>query len=199
MREKLIIFLLVFSLTVNVAVLVTMGYFWGKYDGEGKSFLRGDEFPPPPPPPLISELSLDKEQRGKMRTVRRSFFNEIAPIRSELTTRRESLVNLLTAKKPDRNTIDQKLSEINALQSKIQYAVINNLLREKDFLTPKQQEQYFNCICNKLCPNCLRMEKGRRGPGMPGMGRGRGKGRGNGMGYASRKDRRGMSERRKGQ
>jgi Spy/CpxP family protein refolding chaperone len=199
MREKLIIFLLVFSLTVNVAVLVTMGYFWGKYDGEGKSFLRGDEFPPPPPPPLISELSLDKEQRGKMRTVRRSFINEIAPIRSELTTRRESLVNLLTAKKPDRNTIDQKLSEINALQSKIQYAVINNLLREKDFLNPKQQEQYFNCICNKLCPDCLRMGKGRRGPGMPGMGRGRGKGRGNGMGYESRRDKRGMIERQKGQ
>ncbi len=130
--------------------------------------------------------------------VRRSFLNEIDPIRNELTTNRESLVNLLTAKEPDRNAIDQKLSEINALQSKIQYAVINNLLREKDFLNPKQQEQYFNCICNKLCPNCLRMEKGRRGPGMPGMGRG--KGRGNGMmGYESRRDKRGMRERRKGQ
>jgi Spy/CpxP family protein refolding chaperone len=192
MREKLIIFLLVFSLTVNVAILVTMGYFWGKYDGEGKSFLRGDEIPTPPP--LISELSLDKEQRGKMRMVRRSFINEIAPIRNELTSRRESLVNLLTAKEPDRNTIDQKLSEINALQSKIQYAVINNLLREKDFLNPKQQEQYFNCICNKLCPNCLRMGKGRRGPGV-----GKGKRRGNGMGYESRRNKRGMIDRQKGQ
>jgi len=179
MKERLITFMFVFSLTVNVAALVTMGYFWGKYDGEGKSFLRGDEIPPPPSPPLISELSLDKEQRGKMRTVRRSFLNEIDPIRNELTTKRESLVNLLTAQEPDRNAIDQKLSEINTLQSKIQYAVVNNLLREKDFLNPTQQEQYFNCICNKLCPNCLGMGKGRRGPGMPGMGRG--KKRGNGM------------------
>ena len=76
MKARLIIFLFVFSLTVNVAALVTMGYFWGRYDGKGKSFLRGDEIPPPPPPPLISELSLDKEQWGKMRTVRRSFLKK---------------------------------------------------------------------------------------------------------------------------
>ena len=30
MKEKLIIFILIFSLTVNVAALITMGYFWGK-------------------------------------------------------------------------------------------------------------------------------------------------------------------------
>jgi len=197
MKERLIIFLLVFSLTVNVAVLVTMGYFWGRYDRKGKSFLRRDEIPPPPPPPLISELSLDKEQRGKMRTVRKSFFNEIDPIRKELHAKRGDMVNLLNSAKPDRSAINNKLSEINSLQARIQSAVIENLLKEKDFLNPGQQEQYLNSICSKLCPNCLRMGRGRRGPGMPGIGRG--KGRDTGMGYENRRDRRGMIERRNGQ
>ena len=184
MKEKLIIFLLIFSLTVNVAALVTMGYFWEKYERRGAPPFRGDEIPTPS---LTSELSLDNEQQGKMRGIRRSFLNEINPIRNELSTKRENLVNLLTAEEPDRSAIDQKLSEINTLQSKIQNAVVDNLLREKDFLNPRQQEQYFNCICGRLCPNCLRSGRGAKSFRTPGTMQG--KGRSAGMGYEGRRGR----------
>jgi len=178
MKEKLIISLLVFSLTVNVAALITMGYFWGRdYRSEETVFRRGE------PPRLGRELSLDNGQWGKMRGLRRSLLREIDPIRDELMTKREELVNLLSIEETDRSGIDKKLSEINGLQSQIQYTVIDHLLREKEFLTPSQQKQYFDLISKRLCQDWFPMGRGPgRGMGMrDGSGRGKGKGQGMGM------------------
>ena len=193
MKEKLIIFLLIFSLTINVAALVTMGYFWGRGEGGGEAvFERSGESPR-----LGSRLSLDKVQQRKMRGMRGSLFEGIKPVRDELEAKREDLVNLLTTKDPDRLVIDQKIGEINVLQSQIQHAVIDSLLREKEFLNPMQQKEYFDVISRRLCPNRFFMGRG-RGPGMgrgrgPGQGIGRGdgsgKGQGQGMGMGNRSGR----------
>jgi len=174
MKEKLIIFLLVFSLTVNVAALITMGYLWGRdYRGGETAFRRGE------PLHLGRELSLDNGQRGKMLGLRRSLLRGIDPIRDELMTKREELVNLLTENEPDRSTIDKKLSEINGFQSQIQHTVIDHLIREKEFLNPRQQKQYFDFISKRLCRNRFLM-RGGQGRGM-GMRDGRGRGRGDRM------------------
>ena len=182
MKEKLIIFLLIFSLTVNVAALVTMGYFWGSSNNGGEAIFKttGES------PPLGSRLSLDEGQQRKMRGVRGSLFEGIKPIRDELEVKREELVNLLTTEHPDRLAIDQKISEINMLQTRIQGAVIDTLLQEKEFLNPAQQKEYFDVISRRLCPNRFFMGRGDgsgrgRGQGQ-GIGRGDGSGRGRGMG-----------------
>lgn len=179
MKEKLIIFLLIFSLTINVAALVTMGYFWGRGEGGGEAvFERSGESPR-----LGSRLSLDKVQQRKMRGMRGSLFEGIKPVRDELEAKREDLVNLLTIEDPDRIVIDQKIGEINVLQSQIQHAVIDSLLREKEFLNPMQQKEYFDVISRRLCPNRFFMGRG-RGRGM-GRGDGSSRGRGQGMGDGS--------------
>jgi len=176
MKEKLIIFLLIFSLTINVAALITMGYFWGRGEGGGEAvFRRSGESPR-----LGSRLSLDKVQQRKMRGMRGSLFEGIKPVRDELEAKREDLVNLLTTKEPDRIVIDQKIGEINSLQSQIQHAVIDTLLREKEFLNPMQQKEYFDVISRRLCQNRFFMGRG-RGQGM-GRGDGSGSGRGQGQG-----------------
>ena len=185
MREKLIIFILIFSLTVNVAALITMGYFWGKDNTGEQGASRVDG-----PPQLISDLSLDIRQRGKMRSLRQSFQEEISPMRNTLITRREELVTLLNSETLDRSAIEQKLQEINQVQYQIQEAVVDNLLEEKASLNPRQQKRYGEFICSELCQGRCSMEKGsgdcscgpgkgqKRGRGMGmGMGRGEGKGR----------------------
>ena len=186
MKEKLIIFLLVFSLTVNGAALITMGYFWGRDYRSGEYDSRGGE-----PPRLGRELSLDNGQQGKMQGLRRSLLREIDPIQDELMTKREELVNLLIIEEPDRSAIDKKLSEINGLQSQIQHTVIDHLLREKGFLTPRQQKQYFDLISKRLCRERFPMGRGQgRGMGMrDGSGRGREQGQGMGRWDGSRKGR----------
>ena len=177
MKEKLIIFLLIFSLTINVAALVTMGYFWGRGEGGGEAiFERSGESPR-----LGSRLSLDKVQQRKMRGMRGSLLKGIKPIRDELEAKREDLVNLLTLEEPDRSAIDEKIVEINSLQSQVQHAVIDSLLREKEFLNPEQQKEYFDVISRRLCPNRFFMGRGRG----RGMGRGRGQGQGIGRGDGS--------------
>ncbi len=174
MKEKLIIFLLIFSLTINLAALVTMGYFWGRGESGGEAvFERSGESSR-----LGSRLSLDKVQQRKMRGMRGSLFEGIKPVRDELEAKREDLVNLLTTEDPDRMVIDQKIGEINVLQSQIQHAVIDNLLREKEFLNPMQQKEYFDVISRRLCPNRFSMGRGQG----QGMGRGNGSGRGRGLG-----------------
>ena len=178
MKEKLIIFLLIFSLTVNVAALITMGYFWGRGERSREAVFRGRD----KPPLLRGELSLDEIQQRKMRGMRGSLFEEIKPVRDEMEAKREDLVNLLTTEEPDLRAIDQKIGEINVLQSQVQHAVIDTLLREKDFLDPKQPEQYFDVISRRLCPNRFFMGRG-RGRGIErGDGSGSGRGLGQGMG-----------------
>ena len=177
MKEKLIIFLLIFSLTVNVAALITMGYFWGKSDKPGDTVFRGSK-----PPLLVSELPLDNGQRRKMLGVRRTLLEEISPIKDELTTKREELVNLLNVETPDRNAIDKKLSEINGLQSKTQHAVIDQLLKQKEFLTPMQRKKYFDLISKRICQGRCEMGKGQDGQRGRGMGRGPEEGMGMGRG-----------------
>ena len=182
MKEKLITFLLIFSLTVNVAALITMGFLWGKGERSFEAVSRrmGES------PRLGSRLSLDKRQWGKMHSMRKSLMKEIEPVRDELESKREDLVNLLILEEPDRSAIDEKIVEIDALQSQIQRAVIDNLLREKGFLNPEQQKQYFDVISRSLSPNRFLMGRGQgrgmgRGDGR-GMGRGQGIGRGDGSG-----------------
>ncbi|NOQ85823.1 MAG: hypothetical protein GQ554_02950, partial [Deltaproteobacteria bacterium] len=102
----------------------------------------------------------------------------IKPVRDELEAKREDLVDLLILEEPDRIVIDQKIGEINSLQSQIQHAVIDSLLREKEFLNPMQQKEYFDVISRRLCPNRFFMGRGRG----RGMGRGDGSGRGQGLG-----------------
>ena len=136
MKEKIIIFILIFSLTINVAALITMGYFWGKDYTNTKDFSTADGSSP-----FISGLSLDTKQRGKMRRLRQSFQEETSPMRGSLITKREELVTLLNSEMLDRSAIEQKLKEINQVQFQIQTAVIDNLLEEKTYLNPGQQKR----------------------------------------------------------
>jgi Spy/CpxP family protein refolding chaperone len=182
MKEKIITFILIFSLTINIAALITMGYFWGKdYTGK-KDFSTADGSSP-----LVSGLSLDTRQRGKMQRLRQSFQEETSPMRNSLITKREELVTLLNSETLDRSAIEEKLKEINQVQFQIQAAVIDNLLEEKTYLNPRQQKRYGEFICSELCQGRCSMEQGSgcrcgtergkgRGRGM-GMGRGAGRGR----------------------
>ena len=174
MKEKLIIFLLIFSLTINIAALVTMGYFWGRGERSREAVFREND----KSPLLREELSLDEMQQRKMRGMRGSLFEEIQPVRDEMEAKREDLVNLLTTDEPDRRAIGQKIGEINVLQSQVQRAVIDTLLREKEFLNPMQQKEYFDVISRRLCPNRFLMGRGRERD----IGRGDGSGRGLGIG-----------------
>ncbi len=160
MKEKLIMVILVFSLTVNAAAFITIGYFWGK---NNRSREAG-------PSPLSAELSLDQDQRDRMRELRKSFIQETAPVRDELMVKRAELAQLLASAGPERASLDQKIREINELQLKMQMSVMDQLFKEKAFLRPEQQARYADFVSHRLCQDFLPGRKGHRGARGWGMG-----------------------------
>ena len=188
MKEKLILVILIFSLTVNAAALITMGYFWGREYGSRKAAQQEGKTAP-----FNSELSLDSGQRGRMRDLRKSFMNETAPIRHTLTLKRAELASLLASAGTDRASLEQKLREINDLQLKMQTAVIDQLLKERESLTPEQQRRYADIISSRLCQDPLRGGRGPRGYRGRGM-MGREEGNRGGMGEGRRLREHGMPD-----
>ena len=57
--------------------------------------------------------------------------------------------------------VDQKLAEISDIRRQIMQKAIKKMIKAKSFLTPEQQEQFFNAITH-LRPG---MHEGRRFPG----------------------------------
>lgn len=172
MKEKLMMVALIFSLTVNAAVLLTMGYFWGRNQSGRHSSENAV------PRPMSAELSLDREQRERMRALREAFMVETAPVRENLRVKRTELATLLSAEEPERFAAEQKLREINDLQLQMQIAVIDQLFKEKQFLSPEQRERYADFISRNLCRDFLTGRKGYGGH----RGRGMGRREGNAMG-----------------
>lgn len=159
MKEKLITLILVFSLTVNAAALITIGYFWGRNYTGGEAG----------PPPFGAGLSLDQGQRDRMRELRKSFMDETAPVRDDLMRKRAALAQLLSSEVPDRALLERNLREINELQMEMQIAVMDQLFKEKAFLSPEQQARYADFVSHRLCQDFLPGRKGHRGHGRWGM------------------------------
>lgn len=164
MKDKLIMVILIFSLTVNAAALITMGYLWGR------DYSSKQEVKDAGPYPFGTELSLNQGQRDRMRNLRKTFRVETAPVRENLMLKRAELAHLLSSEVPERSSMEQKLREINELQLKMQIAVIDQLFKEKDFLSPQQQERYADFISHRLCQDFLPGRKGHRGYRGRGMG-----------------------------
>jgi Spy/CpxP family protein refolding chaperone len=177
MKEKLMMVALIFSLTVNAAAFITTGYFWGR------NYTSREAVKDAGPPPFGTEISLDQGQRDRMRELRKSFMNETAPVRDDLMIKRVELARLLSSEGPDRASLEQKLGEINDLQLRMQIGVIDQLFREKAFLSPEQQARYVDFISHRLCQDFLPGRKGHRGHRGRGMGPQDGRG---GMGEGRR-------------
>jgi len=109
-----------------------------------------------------------------------------APVRDSLMIKRAELADLLASESPERPSLEQKLREINELQLKMQIAVIDQLFREKEFLTPEQQERYADFMSHRLCQDFIPGGRGHRGHRGRGMGMREGDGMGMGEGRRMR-------------
>lgn len=152
---------------------------WGR--GAGMGYGPGMGFGPGPgicPAPYgpgyflgawAANLNLTAEQVQKMQALREAFWKEIAPVQSELVSKRLELRSLWLQPNPDRDKILAKQKEINALREKVQEKAIKHRLEMRQILTPEQQAK-------------LEAAFGWFGPGAGFGGRGR-FGPGRGMGY----------------
>lgn len=145
MKKKLITWGIILLTLVNISALGTIAYHRFSHRGE-----RHHENQHGRRDFLHRELALSDTQAEQMKVLKESFHSDANPIRTVLRTKREQLLQLLTAAESDRAKIGSVQSEIDSLQAELQKLVIDHLLDEKRILTPEQQSRFFSIIRERL-------------------------------------------------
>ncbi len=131
--------ILVFSLAINGAVLVAIGYplarqYWGNQTK-----------------PLVWQEMQFKDVPPQVLQSRLEFRNRIRQERIRVRNKQEHLAQLLMSDPPDRKKIKEAVQSVNALQGKIQQAVIEQILQETAAMTPEQRRLYLANIQSRMC------------------------------------------------
>ncbi len=156
--SKWILALLVFSLTVNVAVISSLLYFWN----------RPEEILPLPPGPtdmqpkemrpfFWGDSTLTPEQRQQLQQQRFQYHTQMRSLRWSIENHRDELIDLLSSESPRQDSINAVVTRLAEKQIELERLTINHLLSLKSVLRPEQWEHLVVTI-----------EKGR--PGFPFLG-----------------------------
>jgi len=120
-------------------------------------------------PNVRQQLGVSAEQAAKIRQQESDFRKTEIRNRADLEIKRMDLNDLLSAEKPDRSAIDNKLQEISAAQLALEKSAIDYRLTMRDALTPAQRQKLQQMM----------MRRGQPGPAGNAAPRGpRGEGRG---------------------
>jgi Spy/CpxP family protein refolding chaperone len=154
MSKKLLVIALIISAAINLAAVITFGYYWW----EARSFRRGipsmraAEGPDWRGSPLRHRLNLTQEQIEAINAKHEEMRSKMLPLMDELFMKRKELMALLREAELDRARVDALLEEIASLQAKVDLQVFENLYQIRDTLTPEQQRQFFMLYERQLFP-----------------------------------------------
>ncbi len=136
-------FALIASVALNVAVLVTAGYFYYQRSGYWVSpfgtTMKRDRF-------LFEELSLRPEQMKAMKARAIPFRAEVDRKRQEIAAKKRMLIALLRADKTDKKAIDRAIADISAMQEEMQRMITSHMLEQKARLDKDQQQKFLGLI-----------------------------------------------------
>jgi Spy/CpxP family protein refolding chaperone len=141
MKKRHLIIALVLLFVINITALATLSYnrwfkSWPQSTGQGdrsESWQR-----------LQTQVSLSRQQAQTMQDLRLTFEREVESLRQQMWEKRNALLEEARNDSPNLNRIDSLIEEIGALQTAIQKRTVRNLLKDKQILTPQQQERYFS-------------------------------------------------------
>lgn len=74
-------------------------------------------------------------------------------IKKKLRDKNVELVALLAQREPEREGLSTLTKEIDSLQTELLELVIDQILLEKENLTPEQQKKFFSLMTDRLCPD----------------------------------------------
>jgi Spy/CpxP family protein refolding chaperone len=143
MKDKVLRFVLVVSLLLNLSVLVSAGYTHYTQSRQatnpfGSGHPKGDHF--------FEELSLTPDQLKTVRQKASAFHEALDGKRGDVATLRSSLITLMRAGQPDTAGIDATVSRINRLQEDIQKMAATHILDLKAQMNNEQQKRFLDLI-----------------------------------------------------
>lgn len=141
MKKKLIIWGVVLLTAINVAALTTSAYnHLGRDDSSRREHRREGRSS------WEEWLGLSASQSEQMKVQHEVLVEKIRPLRDVMQGKRDHFYELVMVTAPDRAAIDRVQDEMDSLQADIKRLVIDNMLAQKEILTPEQQSQFFNLI-----------------------------------------------------
>jgi Spy/CpxP family protein refolding chaperone len=161
MKKRIVILAIVLLCIINITALATLSYNrWIKpqrWEGEMEQAAEWEA--------LEIKINLKPNQIQRMQGLRLSFEEEVETLRQQMEEKRLQLIDEVKNPSPDLKYIDRVVDELSELQGEVQKKTIRNLLKDKELLTPGQQERYFSMF-EKY------MQGQGRGQGRRGRGRG---------------------------
>jgi Spy/CpxP family protein refolding chaperone len=148
MKKNWLVYLVIFSLALNVGILGALVYFRLQ----------------PPPDPLLHEgrlpgglkellhsLNLDQEQQQLLKQKFPAHRQQIKELRQQLHQQRQKLYELIDQAQPSESEIAAQITVINNLQNALEQEMVRFLLQIKQNLRPEQQEMLLQRVGQRLC------------------------------------------------
>jgi Spy/CpxP family protein refolding chaperone len=150
MRRDWLLYLVIFSLALNLGTIGTFAYLhW-----------RG---PGPPPPPeatpmpfhhLMKELGLDSQQRQALRAMAPEHWRKVRELEQNLLQQRQELFALIKqGEVPEWPPVEAKVREIGGLQTQLEEEKVHHLLNIEKNLRPDQRQMLISQLEKRL-PEC---------------------------------------------
>ena len=169
MKKNWLVYLVIFSLALNLSTIGALVYFRVQPDHELP--LRHEGGPPGGLLGFFHSLNLDPEQQKVLKKNFPSHRQQIKELRLQLNQQRQRLYELINQPQPNESEIAAQITVINNLQNALEQEMARFLLQIKQNLRPEQQELLLQRVGQRLCgPNFC-------GPDGQGGRQGRGKGR----------------------
>jgi hypothetical protein len=139
--NKWIPIVLIFSLTVNIAVLGTLLYFSTRMGRRPEPSMFGDPGQRQPPMP---ERMWPREKRQQMRTQGVQFQSDMAGLRAKTATARQQLMGYLKSYPEKQDSLHIALDKIIHVQAEMEQHSIDHLLQMRSFLSDEEWKQFIS-------------------------------------------------------
>jgi Spy/CpxP family protein refolding chaperone len=176
MKRNWLLYLLIFSLALNVSAIGTVAYLHWHRPPEA---MPSSEAAPMPFRKLLKELDLDQQQRQTFRAMAPEHWRKVREMRDELAQQRQELFALIKQESlPAWPAVQSKIREIGSLQLQLEEEKVHHLMDIQKNLRPEQRQVLITQLEKRL-PQCCGEGRGRgrglmrrmrngRSPGPPG-------------------------------
>jgi Spy/CpxP family protein refolding chaperone len=158
MKTKLLFSFLILSLSINIAVISTVGYHYYRNFCMTPAIrcpLNQEihRMTPAMPFPinqgnhhLYQSLGLSDSQLAKMAPLSKKFHTRLTALKSQVMVKRDLLIRLLGSDEIDHSRIEETRKEIAAIQDEIQREVVVHITQTKEILNPEQKKRFFEML-----------------------------------------------------
>jgi Spy/CpxP family protein refolding chaperone len=159
MKRDWLLYLVIFSLALNMGTIGTLAY------------MHWHSRPEPPPPPesaplpfrqLLRELNLDPQQRQVFKEMAPAHWRKVRELQEELAQQRQELFALIRQENlPEWTPVQIKIREIGNLQVQLEEEKVHHLLVVQKHLHPEQRQMLIAQLEKRLPQCCPEPGKGR--------------------------------------